>query len=171
MDRGGGRDRFRRDYPSRYEDNKGNGVSGRDNRNDNPPSRHLWVGNLSHSIVEEELARHFLRFGPLENVAFQSGRSYAFVNFRRDEDAIDAMRTLQGFPLAGNPLRIEFAKAVSVAHLLLLVTFPVHYVNLPLKFNSLNQGHSNGLEVNQNNLHKEKKMKEYNTSVITFLVL
>jgi len=145
LDRGGGRDRLRRDYPSRYEDNKGNGVSGRDNRNNNPPSRHLWVGNLSHSIVEEELARHFLRFGPLENVAFQSGRSYAFVNFRRDEDAIDAMRSLQGFPLAGNPLRIEFAKAVSAAHLLLLVIFPVHYVNLPLKFNSFNPGHSIGL--------------------------
>ncbi|XP_014518301.1 flowering time control protein FPA [Vigna radiata var. radiata] len=111
LDRGGGRDRFRRDYPSRYEDNKGNGVSGRDNRSNNPPSRHLWVGNLSHSIVEEELAHPFLRFGPLENVAFQSGRSYAFVNFRRDEDAIDAMRALQGFTLAGNPLRIEFAKA------------------------------------------------------------
>ncbi|KAH1215875.1 Flowering time control protein FPA [Glycine soja] len=28
-----------------------------------------------------------------------------------DEDAIDALRALQGFPLAGNPLRIEFAKA------------------------------------------------------------
>ncbi|KAK7401109.1 hypothetical protein VNO78_12423 [Psophocarpus tetragonolobus] len=111
--RGGGRDRFRRDYPSRYEDNKGNG-SGRDNRNsnsNNPPSRHLWVGNLSHNIVEEELAHHFLRFGPLENVAFQPGRSYAFLNFITDEDAIDAMRALQGFPLAGNPLRIEFAKA------------------------------------------------------------
>ncbi|XP_047169736.1 negative growth regulatory protein NGR1-like isoform X2 [Vigna umbellata] len=112
LDRGGGRDRFRRDHPSRYEDSKGNGVSGRDNRSNNPPSRHLWVGNLSHSIVEEELAHPFLRFGPLENVAFQSGRSYAFVNFRRDEDAIDAMRALQGFTLAGNPLRIEFAKAV-----------------------------------------------------------
>ncbi|XP_047169738.1 probable splicing factor, arginine/serine-rich 3 isoform X4 [Vigna umbellata] len=111
LDRGGGRDRFRRDHPSRYEDSKGNGVSGRDNRSNNPPSRHLWVGNLSHSIVEEELAHPFLRFGPLENVAFQSGRSYAFVNFRRDEDAIDAMRALQGFTLAGNPLRIEFAKA------------------------------------------------------------
>ncbi|XP_027342470.1 flowering time control protein FPA [Abrus precatorius] len=112
----GGRDRFRRDYPSRYEDSRGNGVSGRDNRsgnsnNNNPPSRHLWVGNLSHSIIEDELAHHFLRFGPLENVAFQPGRSYAFINFKRDEDAIDAMRALQGFPLAGNPLRIEFAKA------------------------------------------------------------
>ncbi|KAK7306798.1 hypothetical protein VNO77_44756 [Canavalia gladiata] len=114
MSRQGGRDRFRRDYPSRYEDSKGIGVSGRDNRNsnnNNPPSRHLWVGNLSHNIVEEELAHHFLRFGPLENVAFQPGRSYAFINFKRDEDAIDAMRALQGFPLAGNPLRIEFAKA------------------------------------------------------------
>ncbi|KAL2322241.1 hypothetical protein Fmac_026620 [Flemingia macrophylla] len=112
--RGGGRHRFRRDYHSRYEDSKGNGVSGRDNRSsncNNPPSRHLWVGNLSHNIVEEELAHHFLRFGPLENVAFQPSRSYAFINFRRDEDAIDAMRALQGFPLAGNPLRIEFAKA------------------------------------------------------------
>ncbi|CAJ1964087.1 unnamed protein product [Sphenostylis stenocarpa] len=138
LDRGGGRDRFRRDYPSRYEDNKGNGVNGRDNRNsNNPPSRHLWAGNLSHNIVEEELAHHFLRFGPLENVAFQPGRSYAFINFRRDEDAIDAMRALQGFPLAGNPLRIEFAKAVSVAHLFLLVTFPSHYITLQLKSSSV----------------------------------
>ncbi|XP_061346716.1 flowering time control protein FPA [Gastrolobium bilobum] len=108
----GGRDRFRKDYTSRYEDNKGNGVTGRGNGNsNNPPSRHLWVGNLSHNILEDELAHHFLRFGPLENVAFQPGRSYAFLNFKRDEDAIDAMRSLQGFPLAGNPLRIEFAKA------------------------------------------------------------
>ncbi|KHM98707.1 Flowering time control protein FPA [Glycine soja] len=167
--RGGGRDRFRRDYPSRHEDNRGNGISGRDNRNsnrnsnrNNPPSRHLWVGNLSHNIVEEELAHHFLRYGPLENVAFQPGRSYAFINFRMDEDAIDALRALQGFPLAGNPLRIEFAKAVSVAHLLLLVTFPADYMNLLQKFNSVqfylfNQGHSIGLEINLQNLHKEKK--------------
>ncbi|MCH88428.1 flowering time control protein FPA-like, partial [Trifolium medium] len=112
-----GRDRSRRDYPSRYEDNKGNGGTGRggggssSGNSGNPPSRHLWVGNLSHNIVEDELAHPFIRFGPLEKVAFQPGRSYAFINFEVDEDAIDAMRSLQGFPLAGNPLRIEFAKA------------------------------------------------------------
>lgn len=113
----GGRDRSRRDYPARYEDNKSNGGPGRggggsgSGNSSNPPSRHLWVGNLSHSIVEDELAHPFIRFGPLEKVAFQPGRSYAFINFEVDEDAIDAMRSLQGFPLAGNPLRIEFAKA------------------------------------------------------------
>lgn len=122
----------------------GRGGGGSSSDNGNPPSRHLWVGNLSHNLVEDELAHHFIRFGPLEKVAFQPGRSYAFINFEVDEDAIDAMRSLQGFPLAGNPLRIEFAKAVSVAHLILLLTFPADYMYIPQKFsfvqfNSFNQ--------------------------------
>lgn len=126
---GGGRDRFRRDYHhhhdqhrSRFEEKSSNfqsrsgrfggRTSGISNKTSNaPPSRHLWVGNLSHSLMESDLTSHFLRFGELESVAFQPGRSYAFLNFAREEDAIDAIEALQGFPLAGNPLRIEFAKA------------------------------------------------------------
>ena len=64
--------------------------------------------------MESELVSHFLRFGDLESVAFQPGRSYVFLNFVEEEDAVDAIEELQGFPLAGNPLRIEFAKAVSL---------------------------------------------------------
>lgn len=97
----GGRDRSRRDHPP-------SGISSRGNA---PPSRHLWVGNLSHSILEPDLTDHFLQFGELESVAFQPGRSYAFINFMNEEEAISAMKALQGFPVAGNPLRIEFAKA------------------------------------------------------------
>ncbi|XP_022727488.1 flowering time control protein FPA-like [Durio zibethinus] len=97
----GVRDRSRRDHlPS--------GSSGRSNA---PPSRHLWVGNLSHSILEPDLTDHFLQYGELESVAFQPGRSYAFINFMNEKEAISAMKALQGFPVAGNPLRIEFAKA------------------------------------------------------------
>ncbi|KAJ9176724.1 hypothetical protein P3X46_012006 [Hevea brasiliensis] len=106
----GGRDRFRRDFgSSRYEDSTSSNSSSK--RGNNPPSRHLWVGNLSHSLVENELTDHFLQYGELDTVAFQAGRSYAFINFKREDDAIVAMKDLQGFPLAGNPLRIEFAKA------------------------------------------------------------
>ncbi|XP_057954735.1 flowering time control protein FPA [Malania oleifera] len=101
----GGRDRFRRDYPPRSEEKSQSG------RSSAPPSRHLWVGNLSHSMTESMLADHFSRFGELVSVAFQPGRSYAFINFKREEEAIDAMRGLQGFPVAGMPLKIEFAKA------------------------------------------------------------
>lgn len=130
---GGGRDRFRREYQPRMEERSvshssgsggryggGGGSSssarggGFSNKSNAPPSRHLWVGNLAHGLMESELTHHFLRFGDLESVAFQPGRSYAFLNFVRDEDAIDAIEALQGFPLAGNPLRIEFAKAVSL---------------------------------------------------------
>ncbi|KAL6135079.1 hypothetical protein ACLB2K_067307 [Fragaria x ananassa] len=76
-----------------------------------PPSRHLWIGNLSHGITEDDLTRHFLNFGDLESVAFQPGRSYAFINFKTEEDARAAMEALNGFPVAGNPLRVEFTKA------------------------------------------------------------
>lgn len=107
----GGRDRFRRDYPPRSEERNHHG------RSNAPPSRHLWVGNLSHSLAERTLADHFLQFGELESVAFQPGRSYAFINYKHDEEAFAAIRALQGFFVAGNPLKIEFAKAVSFGHL------------------------------------------------------
>ncbi|XVE78253.1 hypothetical protein DITRI_Ditri13aG0129700 [Diplodiscus trichospermus] len=97
----GGRDRSRRDHP----------PSGSSSRSNAPPSRHLWVGNLSHNIIEPDLTEHFLQYGELESVAFQPGRSYAFINFKNEDEAISAMKALQGFPVAGNPLRIEFAKA------------------------------------------------------------
>ncbi|KAF8410911.1 hypothetical protein HHK36_003448 [Tetracentron sinense] len=101
----GGRDRYRRDYSPRFEE------KGHYGRSNNPPSRNLWVGNLSHHITETTLSEHFLRFGELDSIAFQPGRSYAFVNFRKEEDAIIALRGLQGFVVAGMPLKIEFAKA------------------------------------------------------------
>ncbi|WCJ37292.1 RNA recognition motif (RRM)-containing protein [Euphorbia peplus] len=105
------RERLRRDSgPSRYDDSSISSSSSH-KRGSNPPSRHLWVGNLSHSLLEGDFADQFLQFGDLDSVAFQPGRSYAFVNFKNDDDAIAALKSLQGFPLAGNPLRIEYAKA------------------------------------------------------------
>ncbi|CAN1127914.1 Flowering time control protein FPA [Linum perenne] len=107
---GGGRDRLRRDPPPSRSDDVGGG--GR------RPSRHLWVGNLSQNIQEYDLTRHFEEFGELDSVAFQPGRHFAFVNFKNDEDGIAALKVLQGFPIDGNPLKIEFVKVVSFAPLL-----------------------------------------------------
>ncbi|KAL9670000.1 hypothetical protein QQ045_007550 [Rhodiola kirilowii] len=102
--RGGDRFRPRRDFTPRPEDSKSQRLNA-------PPSRHLWVGNLSLNIDERTLADQFYNFGELESVAFQPGRSYAFVNFKREEEAVAAMRALQGFPLGGMTLKIEFTKA------------------------------------------------------------
>ncbi|KAK1399251.1 Flowering time control protein FPA [Heracleum sosnowskyi] len=100
------RERSRRDYVPRWEER-----SHRGGRSKAPPSRHLWVGSLAHDLSERTLREHLLQFGELESVAFQPGRGYAFVNYKYEEDAFAAIRALQGFFVAGNPLKIEFAKS------------------------------------------------------------
>lgn len=108
---------------SRFEESK----SG---RGKNPPSRHLWVGNLSNHIDQSTLTDEFIRFGDLENIAYHPGRSYAFVNFIREDDAIAALNSLQGFSLGGMPLRIEFAKSVSFFFCLPFIVFVIILVIL-----------------------------------------
>ncbi|KAL5981314.1 hypothetical protein ACLOJK_015369 [Asimina triloba] len=102
----GGRERSRGEYSSRF------GEKSQFGRKDCPPSRHLWVGNLSSHVSEAALTEKFLRFGELDSVAFVPGRSYAFVNFKKEEDAIIAMKGLQGFVLAGMQMKIEFTKGM-----------------------------------------------------------
>uniref|UniRef100_A0A0D6R8D5 RRM domain-containing protein n=1 Tax=Araucaria cunninghamii TaxID=56994 RepID=A0A0D6R8D5_ARACU len=77
------------------------------------PSRNLWVGNVSQHVTETELAEQFSRFGEVENITVYSARNYAFINFRKEEDAVIAKRSLQGVVLGGLALRIEFAKGDS----------------------------------------------------------
>ncbi|XP_078443618.1 RNA recognition motif (RRM)-containing protein [Wolffia australiana] len=109
---GGGREKHRGAFNPRIEE-RGNGVNPRSHplgQVEAQPSRHLWVGNLPPRVTQGMLLEQFLRFGDLETIAFVPGRSYAFVNFRRVEDAIFALRTLQGQMFAGLPLKIEFQK-------------------------------------------------------------
>lgn len=74
------------------------------------PSRHLWVGNVSTSVTEAELAEQFSRFGDIESVTAYPSRNYAFVNFKSVEDGLYAKKGLQGTVLGGLAIRIEFAK-------------------------------------------------------------
>ncbi|PKA55832.1 Flowering time control protein FPA [Apostasia shenzhenica] len=106
MGRGiGGKERFYSGSSPRVEERgrrSGWGVA--------PPSRNLWVGNLSSHVTKNGLFEQFVRFGDIESIAFLPGRSYAFVNFKREDDAVLALRGLQGLNVTGMPLRIEFAK-------------------------------------------------------------
>lgn len=124
-----GRDRPYTEYSPRYgerERRSGWGVA--------PPSRKLWVGNLSSHVTESVLSEQFLRFGDIESIAYLPGRSYAYVNFKKEEDAVLALRALHGSNLAGMPLRIEFAKGVS---LVVLCLFAVYYVVFQCTFTKL----------------------------------
>ncbi|XP_039033491.1 flowering time control protein FPA-like isoform X2 [Hibiscus syriacus] len=75
-----------------------------------PTSSHLWVGNVSAETVDSDLTELFSKFGALDSVTAYSSRSYAFVYFKRVEDAMVAREALQGATLHGNHLKIEFAR-------------------------------------------------------------
>uniref|UniRef100_A0A2P2M7B4 RRM domain-containing protein n=1 Tax=Rhizophora mucronata TaxID=61149 RepID=A0A2P2M7B4_RHIMU len=74
------------------------------------PSNNLWVGNLSADVTDRDLMDLFAKYGALDSVTTYSSRSYAFVFFKRVEDATAAKEALQGMELRGNALRIEFAR-------------------------------------------------------------
>ncbi|MCJ1277178.1 hypothetical protein MMC21_004988 [Puttea exsequens] len=82
--------------------------------NSNPnqiPFHRLYVGNIHFSITESDLQNVFEPFGELEFVQLQkeeAGRSrgYGFVQFRDPTQAKEALEKMNGFDLAGRPIRV-----------------------------------------------------------------
>ncbi|CAK9148597.1 unnamed protein product [Ilex paraguariensis] len=74
------------------------------------PSNNLWVGNLSSEVTDSDLMSLFENHGALDGIASYTARSFAFVYFRRIEDAKSAKEALQGVVLKGHAIKIDFAK-------------------------------------------------------------
>ncbi|KAF3782847.1 Flowering time control protein [Nymphaea thermarum] len=70
----------------------------------------LWVGNLSPDTTDADLNEVFGKFGTLDSVCSYASRNFAFIYFKRPEDAKKAKDTLQGTTIRGNPIKIEFAR-------------------------------------------------------------
>ncbi|KIW40760.1 hypothetical protein, variant [Exophiala oligosperma] len=75
------------------------------------PFHRLYVGNIHFSITEQDLQNVFEPFGELEFVQLQkdeTGRSrgYGFVQFRDPNQAREALEKMNGFDLAGRPIRV-----------------------------------------------------------------
>ncbi|KXT06689.1 hypothetical protein AC578_8555 [Pseudocercospora eumusae] len=75
------------------------------------PFHRLYVGNIHFSITEDDLKNVFEPFGELEFVQLQkeeAGRSkgYGFVQFIDPAQAKEALEKMNGFELAGRPIRV-----------------------------------------------------------------
>ncbi|CAN6485372.1 unnamed protein product [Victoria cruziana] len=70
----------------------------------------LWVGNLSPDTTDADLNEVFGKFGILDSVCSYASRNFAFVYFKRPEDAKKAKETLQGTTIRGNQIKIEIAR-------------------------------------------------------------
>ncbi|KAK7064256.1 hypothetical protein R3P38DRAFT_2823346 [Favolaschia claudopus] len=76
-------------------------------------SMQLYVGSLHFNLTESDIRQVFEPFGDLEFVDLHkdptTGRSkgYAFVQYKRGEDAKMALEQMEGFELAGRTLRVN----------------------------------------------------------------
>ncbi|KAI9051418.1 hypothetical protein LZ554_004464 [Drepanopeziza brunnea f. sp. 'monogermtubi'] len=75
------------------------------------PFHRLYVGNIHFSITESDLQNVFEPFGELEFVQLQKeeqgrSRGYGFVQFRDPSQAREALEKMNGFDLAGRPIRV-----------------------------------------------------------------
>ncbi|KAF5180603.1 Flowering time control protein fpa [Thalictrum thalictroides] len=75
-----------------------------------PPSNNLWIGNLTTDTSDADLFDLFGRYGEVDSVTNYASRNYAFIYFKRLEDARAATEGLQNALLRGNSIRIEFAR-------------------------------------------------------------
>ncbi|KXS11947.1 splicing factor, CC1-like protein [Gonapodya prolifera JEL478] len=81
----------------------------------------LYVGNINFNLSSDDVKHVFEAIGPVDSVSLQfdsdvgKSKGYAFVHFRRPEDAKRALEQMNGFELAGRQLKVGLSdKALGV---------------------------------------------------------
>lgn len=78
--------------------------------------KNLFVGNLSSNLTPDELRTLFQTYGAVEEVEIitnpnaRYSRGFAFVEMTNDMDARNAIASLNGATVWGNPLKVEEAQ-------------------------------------------------------------
>lgn len=71
--------------------------------------RKLYVGNLNHSVSEEELKELFSEYGEVRQVNIIEGRGFGFVEMSNRSEAKRAKEALNRSDLKGRILRVDEA--------------------------------------------------------------
>lgn len=75
------------------------------------PSKHLWVAGLSQTLSKEQIIAEFMKFGHVEEFKFVRERSCAIVEYSKVEDAITAVKYLNGRQLGNDSIRVDFLRS------------------------------------------------------------
>ncbi|CDO93648.1 unnamed protein product [Kluyveromyces dobzhanskii CBS 2104] len=97
-------------------------YEGRPDKNDlvaaskNPPSRILFVGNLSFDTTEDLLRKHFQHCGEIMRIRMATFedtgkcKGFAFVDFKDETGATNALKDKNCTKIASRPIRMEFGE-------------------------------------------------------------
>ncbi|CAO1617864.1 unnamed protein product [Sympodiomycopsis kandeliae] len=94
----------------------GHGGNLASDRDDNMPTRALWVGSIPNTTTPAALLSLFQPYGPIESARVLTHKNCGFINFERVDDAVRARKMLNGRDLLGSEVgavRIGFAKIPS----------------------------------------------------------
>ena len=84
---------------------------------DSQPTCALWIGNVSGELdqdyVSQQLYQLFSPFGEIVFMRVLRQKNCAFINFRSEEEATNAKKTLSGRLLGKLPIKIGFAKPLT----------------------------------------------------------
>ena len=73
-------------------------------------SHKLYVGNLKHTVTDDDLKELFSEFGTIREVEVVGGKGFGFVTFATLEGAERAREVLGGKEFEGRTLRVEDAR-------------------------------------------------------------
>ncbi|TPX30565.1 hypothetical protein SmJEL517_g05904 [Synchytrium microbalum] len=82
--------------------------------NDRATTTTLFVGNLPYRFEERDISELFGRYGPIKSISVpfdrHTGRNkgFSFVEFEDRRDAQDAFEKVQGFPVDGRKLKLDW---------------------------------------------------------------
>jgi len=88
----------------------------RQNPNQQPNSRSVFVGNIPYEATEEQIEEIFRQVGPVVSFRLVFDREtgkpkgYGFVEYKDSQTALSAMRNLNGTEINGRALRVYFAE-------------------------------------------------------------
>ncbi|PRW50946.1 oligouridylate-binding 1-like [Chlorella sorokiniana] len=75
-----------------------------------PTNTNVYVGNLSPSLSDAEVRRHFGAFGPIAEVKLYRKGSYGFVRFKAHADAVRAIVGMNGQALGGKVMKCSWGR-------------------------------------------------------------
>ncbi|CAA6667736.1 unnamed protein product [Spirodela intermedia] len=75
------------------------------------PGKNLWVGGVCPSVSKEQLESEFSKFGKIEEYKFLRDRNSALINYYKVDDAIAALKNMNGKRLGGEQLRVDYLRS------------------------------------------------------------
>ncbi|CDS05996.1 hypothetical protein LRAMOSA08524 [Lichtheimia ramosa] len=70
----------------------------------------VYIGNLPHSVTQQDLAPFFQSYGFVSDIRLQSERGFAFIKMDTHGNAANAIFSLQGITIHGRPAKLSWGK-------------------------------------------------------------